>query len=72
MAIFYPLKEQLIRLLGASDNSIGYGVDVKPLAATIGHTSVETTLNVYSHATEEMQRAAANKIEQTIGTVTGV
>ena len=52
--------------------SLRYGMDVKTLAATIGHTSVETTLNVYSHATEEMQRAAANKIEQTIGAVTGV
>ncbi len=52
--------------------SLRYGMDVKTLAATIDHASVETTLNVYSHATEEMQREAANKIEQTIGAVTGV
>ena len=47
-------------------------MDVKTLAATIGHSSVETTLNVYSHSTEEMQRAAADRIDQTIGAVTGV
>ena len=27
MAIFYPLKEQLLRLFGASDNSIGYAIE---------------------------------------------
>lgn len=52
--------------------SLSYGMDVKTLAATIGHSSVETTLNVYSHSTEEMQRAAADRIDQTIGAVTGV
>ena len=51
--------------------SLHYGMDVKTLAATIGHTSVETTLNVYSHATEDMQRAAARKLDRTIGAVTG-
>lgn len=51
--------------------SLRYGMDVKTLAATIGHTSVETTLNIYSHATEDMQRAAARKLDRTIGAVTG-
>lgn len=27
MAIFFPLKEQLLRLFGASDNSIGYAIE---------------------------------------------
>lgn len=27
MAIFYPFKEQLLRLFGASDNSIGYAIE---------------------------------------------
>ena len=27
LAIFYPLKEQLLRLFGASDNSIGYAIE---------------------------------------------
>ncbi len=54
-----------------ASNSFHYGMDVKMLASTIGHQSVETTLNVYAHATEEMQRAAADKIDSTIGTVLG-
>ena len=53
-------------------HAIQYGMDVKTLAATIGHTSVETTLNIYSHVTDEMQKNAAQKIDQTIGAVTGV
>ena len=47
-------------------------MDVKTLAAPIGHASVETTLNIYSHITDEMQKNAAQKIDQTIGAVTGV
>ena len=46
--------------------AIQYGMDVKTLAATIGHASVETTLNIYSHVTDEMQKNAAQKIDQTI------
>ena len=53
-------------------HAIQYGMDVKTLAATIGHASVETTLNIYSHITDEMQKNAAQKIDQTIGAVTGV
>ena len=52
--------------------AIQYGMDVKTLAATIGHASVETTLNIYSHVTDEMQKSAAQKIDRTIGAVTGV
>lgn len=44
-----------------------YGMDVKTLASTIGHESVETTLNVYAHATDEMKQTAARKIEQATG-----
>ena len=53
-------------------HAIQYGMDVKTLAVTIGHASVETTLNIYSHVTDEMQKNAAQKIDQTIGAVTGV
>ena len=53
-------------------HAIQYGMDVKTLAATIGHASVETTLNIYSHVTDEMQKNAAQKIDRTIGAVTGV
>ena len=53
-------------------HAIQYGMDVKTLAATIGHASVETTLNIYSHVTDEMLNNAAQRIDQTIGAVTGV
>ena len=50
--------------------SLHYGMDVKTLACTIGHESVETTLNVYSHATDDSQRDAASRIDRAIGTRT--
>ena len=50
--------------------SLSYGMDVKTLASTIGHTSVETTLNVYAHATDNSLRAAAQAVDHAIGTKT--
>ena len=41
------------------------------LASTIGHESVEITLNVYAHSSEHMKRDAAKKIDEAIGTVLG-
>lgn len=49
-----------------------YGMDVKTLASTIGHESVETTLNVYSHTTDEGMRTAANRIDRAMGAISGV
>ena len=43
------------------------GMDVKTLSAMIGHISAETTLNIYTHITDDMQRNAANKIERGFG-----
>lgn len=51
--------------------ALRYGMDVKTLACTIGHESVETTLNVYSHATDEGMRTAAKTIDKTIGSLAG-
>ncbi len=48
-----------------------YGMDVKTLACTIGHESVETTLNVYAHISEKMKMDAADRIDNAIGTATG-
>ena len=47
--------------------ALRYGMDVKTLASTIGHESVETTLNVYSHTTDEGMRNAAKAIDKAIG-----
>ena len=49
-----------------------YGMDVKTLASTIGHESVETTLNIYSHTTDEGMRQAAERIDRAMGMITGV
>ena len=48
-------------------NALASGMDVKTLSAIIGHISSETTLNIYAHITDNMQRSAANKIEQGFG-----
>lgn len=41
-------------------------MDVKTLSTIIGHVSSATTLNVYAHITDDMQRQAAAKIDQGI------
>ena len=43
------------------------GMDVKTLSAMIGHISSATTLNIYSHVTDTMQRQAAINIDRGIG-----
>lgn len=47
--------------------SLEHGMDVKTLSTIIGHVSSSTTLNIYTHVTDEMQRIAAAKIDQGIG-----
>ena len=47
--------------------SLEHGIDVKTLSTIIGHMSGSTTLNIYAHVTDEMQRTAAAKIDQGIG-----
>ena len=54
-----------------ASNAFHYGMDVKTLASAIGHESVDTTLNVYAHSSEQMKRDAAKKIDEAIGTVLG-
>ena len=50
-------------------NALEHGMDVKTLSTIIGHVSSATTLNVYAHVTDDMQRQAAAKIDQSIGKV---
>ena len=47
--------------------ALANGMDVKTLSSIIGHVSSQTTLDIYLHSTHEMQKQAANKIEQGIG-----
>ncbi len=42
--------------------ALANGMDIKTLSTIIGHNSAETTLNIYTHITDEMQRTAAEKI----------
>jgi integrase len=44
--------------------ALEHGMDIKTLSAIIGHVSSATTLDIYSHITDDMQRNAANKIEK--------
>ena len=46
--------------------SLEHGMDVKTLSTIIGHVSSSTTLNIYAHMTDEMQRTAAAKIDRGI------
>ena len=43
--------------------SLEHDMDVKTLSTIIGHVSSSTTLNIYTHVTDEMQRTAAAKID---------
>ena len=50
-------------------NALEHGMDVKTLSTIIGHVSSATTLNVYAHVTDDMQKQAAAKIDRGIGKV---
>ena len=43
------------------------GVDAKTLSGILGHTNAGFTVNIYTHIADNMQRSAANKIEQGFG-----
>lgn len=47
--------------------ALEHGMDVKTLSATIGHVSSATTIDIYSHITDNMQRQAAVSIDRKIG-----
>lgn len=43
---------------------IANGVDIKTVSARVGHSDVQTTLNIYSHYTKEADRQAADTIDR--------
>ena len=51
---------------GFCASCLEHGMDVKTLAAVIGHESVATTLDVYAHTTDAMRRSAADSIDRGI------
>lgn len=46
--------------------SLEHGMDIKTLSSIIGHVSSGTTLNIYTHITNEMQENAAASIDRGI------
>ena len=47
--------------------ALEHGMDVKTLSTIIGHVSSSTTLDIYTHITDEMRTSAALKIDRGIG-----
>ena len=47
-------------------NALAHGMDIKTQSTILGHVSSATTLNTYSHVTDEMRQRAAVKIDQGI------
>lgn len=43
------------------------GMDVKTLSAMLGHVSAATTLDIYTHITDDMRLTAAANIDRSIG-----
>ena len=58
-----PLARHDLRHTFAT-TALEHGMDIKTLSAIIGHVSSATTLDIYSHITDDMQINAANKIEK--------
>ena len=52
-----------------STTALEHWMDIKTLSTIIGHVSSSTTLNIYAHVTDEMQRTAAVKIDQGISKI---
>lgn len=57
---FHDLRHTFVTL------SLEHDMDLKTLSTIIGHTSSATTLNVYTHITDEMQKSAAIRIDRGI------
>lgn len=45
---------------------IGSGVNIRTVSGRLGHSSTSTTLNIYSHALEELDRKAADTLENVL------
>ena len=58
---FYDLRHTFATM------ALEHGMDVKTLSTIIGHVSSATTLDIYSHVTDTMQKQAAVKIDHQIG-----
>ena len=46
--------------------ALANGMDIKTLSSIIGHVSSSTTLDIYLHSTDKMQKEAAKSIDRGI------
>ena len=46
--------------------ALANGMDIKTLSSIIGHVSSSTTLDIYLHSTDKMQKEAAKSLDQGI------
>lgn len=44
----------------------GQGADIRTVSGRLGHASTSTTLNIYSHALKELDKAASDKLEEAL------
>lgn len=58
---FHDLRQTFATL------SLQNGMDVKTLSAMLGHVSAATTLDIYTHITDDMRHTAAVNIDRGIG-----
>lgn len=45
------------------------GVDIEAISKRLGHSKIQTTLEVYTHSMEETDKSAATKLEDAISTI---
>ena len=64
------LSDRMVRMCHATCRSaLENGMDVKTLSAMLGHVSAATTLDIYTHITDDMRLTAAVNIDRGIGKV---
>ena len=71
----YDCHKRIVRKIGCPENRfhdlrhtyatacIRSGVDIKTLQENLGHSDVQTTLNIYSHVFDSMKEACADQVE---------
>ncbi len=61
-----PIRLHSLRHANAT-LQIADGVDIRTVSSRLGHAQTSTTLNIYAHAIQARDQAAADRLEQIIG-----
>ena len=61
-----PRKLSPAKPQGKGEQMIEHGVDIKTVQSRLVHSDISTTLNIYSHMTEQMNRNAADKLDEVL------